>query len=223
MNFRQFGSKKIDFERLEEIIAILAKYEFIDVLKKTGLKKSFRRLIHSENFLEELDASAPERILLVFEELGTTFIKFGQILSTRPDIVGEDIAIELSKLQDAIPPNSFKSIKKEIEQELDRPLGEVFLNFSEVPVASASIAQVHQATLHDGTLVAVKVQRPNIISQIKKDITIMRHLGGLLERRVSDFKYYNVSGVIDEFERAIVKELDFELEARNMEKFRILF
>ncbi len=223
MNFRQFGSKKIDFERLEEIIAILAKYEFIDVLKKTGLKKSFRRLIHSENFLEELDASAPERILLVFEELGTTFIKFGQILSTRPDIVGEDIAIELSKLQDAIPPNSFKSIKKEIEQELDRPLGEVFLNFSEVPVASASIAQVHQATLHDGTLVAVKVQRPNIISQIKKDITIMRHLGGLLERRVSDFKYYNVSGVIDEFERAIVKELDFELEARNMEKFRSYF
>ena len=223
MNFRQFGSKKIDFERLEEIIAILAKYEFIDVLKKTGLKKSFRRLIHSENFLEELDASAPERILLVFEELGTTFIKFGQILSTRPDIVGEDIAIELSKLQDAIPPNSFKSIKKEIEQELDRPLGEVFLNFSEVPVASASIAQVHQATLHDGTLVAVKVQRPNIISQIKKDITIMRHLGGLLERRVSDFKYYNVSGVIDEFERAIVKELDFELEARNMEKFKSYF
>ena len=223
MNLRQFGKRKLDFERLEEIIAILAKYEFIDVLKKTGLKKGFRRLIRSKSFLEELDASAPERILLVFEELGTTFIKFGQILSTRPDIVGDDIANELAKLQDAVPQDSFESIKIEIEEELERPLGEIFLEFSEVPVASASIAQVHQATLHDGTVVAVKVQRPNIIEQIKKDITIMRYLGGLLERRVSDFRYYNVSGVIDEFERAIVKELDFELEARNMEKFRSYF
>ena len=223
MNIRQFGKRKLDFERLEEIIAILAKYEFIDILKKTGLKKSFRRLIRSQNFLDELDASAPERILLVFEELGTTFIKFGQILSTRPDIVGDDIANELSKLQDNVPEDSFVSIKKEIEEELNRPLGEIFLEFSEAPVASASIAQVHQATLHDGTLVAVKVQRPNIIEQIKKDITIMRYLGGLLERRVSDFRYYNVSGVIDEFERAIIKELDFELEARNMEKFRSYF
>ena len=223
MNLRQFGNRKLDFGRLEEIIAILAKYEFIDVLKKTGLKRSFRRFIRSEDFLEELDATAPERILLVFEELGTTFIKFGQILSTRPDIVGEDIANELSKLQDHVPKDSFESIKKEIEQELNRPLGEMFLQFSEEPVASASIAQVHEATLHDGTLVAVKVQRPNIIEQIKKDITIMRYLGGLLERRVSNFRYYNVSGVIDEFERAIIKELDFELEARNMEKFGSYF
>jgi ubiquinone biosynthesis protein len=223
MNFRQFENKKLDFERLEEIIAILAKYEFIDILKKTGLKRSFRRFVRSKNFLEELDASAPERILLVFEELGTTFIKFGQILSTRPDIVGEDIANELSKLQDNVPQDSYESIKLEIEEELNRPINEIFLEFSEIPVASASIAQVHQATLHDGTLVAVKVQRPNIIEQIKKDITIMRYLGGLLERRISNFKYYNVSGVIDEFERAIVKELDFELEARNMEKFRSYF
>ncbi len=122
-----------------------------------------------------------------------------------------------------MPQDSFESIKEEIEEEVKRPINEIFLEFSEVPVASASIAQVHQATLHDGTLVAVKVQRPNIIEQIKKDITIMRYLGGLLERRVSNFRYYNVSGVIDEFERAIVKELDFELEARNMEKFRSYF
>jgi ubiquinone biosynthesis protein len=223
MNFRQFENKKVDFERLEEIIAILVKYEFIDILKKVGLKNSFRRFLRSKELIEEFDASAPERILLVFEELGTTFIKFGQILSTRPDIVGEDIADELSKLQDNVPPYSFESIKKEIERELNRPIEEIFLKFNEEPVASASIAQVHQAVLHDGTLVAVKIQRPNIIEQIKKDVKIMRYLGGLLERRVSNFRYYNVSGVIDEFERAIVKELDFELEARNMEKFRSYF
>ncbi|MFY9638983.1 MAG: AarF/ABC1/UbiB kinase family protein [Methanobacterium sp.] len=223
MNLRQFDNRKPDFERLEEIIAVLAKYEFIDLLKKTGLKTSFSRIIRSKQFLDELDATAPERILLVFEELGTTFIKFGQILSTRPDIVGVDIANELAKLQDKVPPYPFELIKKEIEQELNSPLYEIFPEFEEEPVASASIAQVHRAKLKDGTLVAVKVQRPNIIDQIKKDITIMRYLGGLLERRISNFRYYNVSGVIDEFERAIIKELDFELEARNIEKFTSYF
>jgi ubiquinone biosynthesis protein len=155
--------------------------------------------------------------------LGTTFIKFGQILSTRPDIVGVDIANELAKLQDKVPTDPFELIRKEIEQELNSHLYEIFLEFDEEPVASASIAQVHRAKLKDGTLVAVKVQRPNIINQIKKDITIMRYLGGLLERRISNFRYYNVSGVIDEFERVIIKELDFELEARNIEKFTSYF
>ena len=120
MNLRQFDNRKPDFERLEEIIAVLAKYEFIDILKKTGLKNSFSRIFRSKKFLDELDATAPERILLVFEELGTTFIKFGQILSTRPDIVGVDIANELAKLQDKVPPDPFELIKKEIEKELEQ-------------------------------------------------------------------------------------------------------
>lgn len=219
MNFRSFDNKKIDFRRLEEIIEILAKYEFIDIIKRSRLKNAVNRIFRSDELLEELTASDPERILLVFEELGTTFIKFGQILSTRPDIVGIDIASELSKLQDDVPPNSFESIKNKIETELNRPLNDIFLEFHEAPIASASIAQVHQAKLKDGTLVAVKVQRPDIIKQIKNDIAIMRYLGGMLERRISNLKYYNISGVIDEFERAIVKELDFKLEARSMEKF----
>ena len=223
MNFRQFDNRKLDFKRLEEILGILTKYEFIDILKKTGLRRGFSRLIRSKGLLEELNATDPEKILLVFEELGTTFIKFGQILSTRPDIVGNDIANELTKLQDSVPPAPFELIKNEIENELRSPLNELFIEFDETPVASASIAQVHKAKLKDGTIVAVKIQRPNIIEQIKKDIGIMRYLGGLLERRISNFKYYNISGVIDEFERAIVKELDFELEARSMEKFGLNF
>jgi ubiquinone biosynthesis protein len=222
MNFRQYDSR-VDFKRFREILSILVKYEFIDIVKKTGLEHGFSRIIRSKNLLEELDATDPERIRLVFEELGTTFIKFGQILSTRPDIVGIDIANELVRLQDNVPPDSFKLIKKEIEGELNSPLNEIFLEFNEIPVATASIAQVHQAKLKDGTLVAVKIQRPNIIEKIKKDIGIMRFLGGLLERRISNLKYYNISGVIDEFERAIIKELDFELEARSMEKFRSNF
>jgi ubiquinone biosynthesis protein len=222
MNFRQFEAKKPDLKRLEEIFEVLAKYEFVDIIQKTGLQHTFTRLFHSK-LEKELDATAPERILLVFEELGTTFIKFGQILSTRPDIVGTDIANELAKLQDDVPPVPFELIKKEIETELNCPLNKKFLEFDRVPVASASIAQVHQAKLKDGTLVAVKVQRPNIIDQMKKDIAIMRYLGGLLEKRISNLRYYNISSVIDEFERALVKELDFELEARNMRKFRSFF
>ncbi len=222
MNFKQYDSR-VDFKRFKEILGILVKYEFIDIVKKTGLEHGFSRIIRSKNLLEELDATDPERIRLVFEELGTTFIKFGQILSTRPDIVGIDIANELVRLQDNVPPDSFKLIKKEIEGELNSPLNEIFLEFNEIPVATASIAQVHQAKLKDGTLVAVKIQRPNIIEKIKKDIGIMRFLGGLLEQRISNLKYYNISGVIDEFERAIIKELDFELEARSMEKFRSNF
>jgi ubiquinone biosynthesis protein len=223
MNFRSFENKKLDFNRLEEIIEVLAKYEFIDIIKRTRLKNTINRLFRSDKFLEELQASDPERILLVFEELGTTFIKFGQILSTRPDIVGNGISKELAKLQDKVPPNSYISIKKQIESELKNPLEEVFLEFDETPVASASIAQVHRAKLKNGTYVAVKIQRPDIIEEIKKDITIMRYLGGLLERRISNLRYYNISGVIDEFERAIIKELDFGLEARSMEKFRSYF
>ncbi len=222
MNSGSLRSKKPDFKRLEEIIKVLTKYEFVDIIKRTGLKNTFTRFFRPKLEIE-LDATVPERVLLVLEELGTTFIKFGQILSTRPDLVGEDIANELAKLQDDVPPVAFESIKKVVEEELNSPLKELFLEFNEKPIASASIAQVHQAKLKDGTLVAVKVQKPGITDRIMKDITIMRYLEGQLERTISTLQYYNVSGIIDEFERTIEKELDFALEARNIEKFRSAF
>lgn len=223
MHLGQFETRKPDFKRIEEIVKILAKYEFIEIVKKINLKNTVSRLSRSEEFKIELDATAPERIVLVFEELGTTFIKFGQILSTRPDLVGTEIANELMKLQDSVKPVPFELIRKEVEAELGKPINEAFSEFSEEAVASASISQIHKAKLKDGTIVAVKVQRPNIVDRIRKDINIMRYLGGLLEKRISNLKYYNVSGIIDEFERAIIKELDFALEARNIEKFRSLF
>lgn len=222
MNSGPLGTKKPDLRRLQEIIRVLAKYEFVGILKKTGLKNTFTRFFRPK-LKAELDTTVPERILLVCEELGTTFIKFGQILSTRPDLVGEDIAKELTKLQDNVPPVPFEPIKKEVEKELGNSLNELFLEFNEEPVASASIAQVHKAKLKDDTLVAVKIQKPDIINYIRKDITIMRYLEGQLERTIPTLEYYNVSGIIDEFERAIGKELDFSLEARNMEKFRSAF
>ena len=217
---KPFKSQKPDLKRMREIVGILAKYQFVNVLEKTGLIKSVIKFFKSTDIYEELDNTAPERLRLAMEDLGTTFIKLAQVLSTRPDLVGKDVADELSKLQDEVPPVSFESVKKMVESELKQPLDELFVEFEEEPIASASIAQVHRAVLKDGTELAVKVQRPNITEQIQKDIAIMRYLAGQVNRRIADLKYYNLPAIVDEFERAIEKEIDFSQELRNIDRFR---
>lgn len=221
---RPFQEDKPDFKRVREIVAVLAKYQFDNFLELLGLKKKFIiPYFISGKVEEELDSTAPERLRLVLEELGTTFIKLGQVLSTRPDLAGKELADELVKLQDEVPPFSFELVRNVVETELEDTLEELFEEFSEEPIASASIAQVHEAKLKDGTRVAVKVQRSNLEDQINKDIIIMRYLARLVERRIKNLKYYNISGIVDEFERVIAKEMDFELEARNIESFRKFF
>lgn len=224
MNIGLFKEPKPDYKRVREIISVLAKYQFGNILERSGLKKRFKiPYISSEEFKDPKDNEAPKRLRLVLEELGTTFIKLGQVLSTRPDLVGKEVADELAKLQDEVPPMPFESVRNVVETDLQDSLGNLFTEFNEVPIASASIAQVHEALLKDGTRVAVKVQRNEIESQIKKDIVILRYLAGQVENRVSDLKYYNLKGIVDEFERVIAKEMDFEQEARNIERFRIVF
>ncbi|MDI6644576.1 MAG: AarF/ABC1/UbiB kinase family protein [Methanobacteriaceae archaeon] len=217
---KPFKRQKPDLKRLREIVAVLAKYQFTNVLERTGIIKSILKFFKSTDVYEELDSTAPERLRMAMEDLGTTFIKLAQVLSTRPDLVGKDVADELSKLQDEVPPVSFELVKKMIESELEKPLDELFMEFEEEPIASASIAQVHRGVLKDGSKVAIKVQRPNITEDIEKDITIMRYLVGQVNRRISDLKYYNLTGIVDEFERAIEKELDFAQELRNIDRFR---
>lgn len=217
---KPFKRQKPDLKRLREIVAVLAKYQFTNVLERTGIIKSVLKFFKSTDIYEELDSTAPERLRLAMEDLGTTFIKLAQVLSTRPDLVGKDVADELSKLQDEVPPVPFESVKKMVETELEKPLDELFIEFEEDPIASASIAQVHRGVLKDGSKVAVKVQRPNITEDIQKDIAIMRYLVGQVNRRISNLKYYNLPGIVDEFERAIEKELDFAQELRNIERFR---
>jgi ubiquinone biosynthesis protein len=224
MKVGPFGKEKPDFKRVREIIGVLAKYQFGTLLERSGLKKQFRiPYITSDKFEENSEKPTPERLRLVLEDLGTTFIKLGQVLSTRPDLVGKDVADELAKLQDEVPPFSFESVKNVVETELGHSLKDLFEEFREDPIASASIAQVHEATLKDGTRVAVKVQRSQIEDQINKDIIIMRYLAKQVEQRVKDLKYYNLQGIVDEFERVINKEMDFEQEARNIERFRTSF
>ena len=214
---------KLDLGRLREIISVLVKYQFGNILEQSGIKKSFNlKFLRSDN-LEELDETAPERLRLVLEELGTTFIKVGQVLSTRPDLVGKRVADELAKLQDDVPPFPYESVKIVIEEELEGPIEEFFSEFEDTPIASASIAQVHRARLIDGTHVAVKVQRPNLEIQIKKDIVLMRYLARQANNRIKNLKYYNLPTIVDEFERVIENEMDFSLEAVNLEKFRSNF
>ncbi|MDI6725165.1 MAG: AarF/ABC1/UbiB kinase family protein [Methanobacterium sp.] len=210
-------------KRLREIVSVLVKYQFGNVLERTGFKRNIMGFFSSDNLQEAFDKTAPKRLRLALEELGTTFIKLGQVLSTRPDLVGKDFADELAKLQDEVPPFPFEDVKKLIEKELETPLQDLFSDFQQDPIASASIAQVHSAVLKNGKKVAVKVQRLNLEEHVRKDIIIMRYLARQADKRIRDLKYYNLPGIVDEFERAIEKEMDFAQEARNIDRFRLHF
>ena len=160
-----------------------------------------------------------ERIRLALQELGPTFIKMGQILSTRPDMVPPHIVKELEKLQAQVPPFPSQVAKEIVRAELNRPLEEVFASFDDKPVAAASLAQVHRATLVGGQTVAVKIQRPGIVDTIEADISIMRSLGGIMERRVEEARLLNPVELINEIDKEIKRELNFKTEANNLARF----
>ncbi len=217
----RFSRDKVDFQRLREIIHLLVKYRFDNLVGEMKLKGSrWGDLFYKYNAEVDLDATAPERLKLVFEELGPTFIKLGQMMSTRPDLVGQQMADEFTKLQDDSAPIDFEIIKSIVESELGLPLKKVFQTFEEEQIATASIGQVHRAVLLDGTNVAVKVQKPGIQDIVKKDITIMHHLADIIDKKISSLKYLHVPVMVDEFEKSINKEMDYQLEARNTQNFQ---
>lgn len=164
--------------------------------------------------------TAGERLREAFTELGTTFIKIGQILSTRPDIVGPDVAAELAKLQADVPANPSDEILAEIEQEFGRPASRVFAEFDDEPLASASIAQVHAALLHDGTGVVVKIQHPGIDDVVRADMEILAAIATIAARRSRDIALTNPGAVVADLRRSLVAELDFLREANNLARFR---
>lgn len=223
MNIGPYNNRP-DMGRLREIIRVMTKYHFGNILEAVGLKnRLFETLKLYIKSPEEVHEPAHVRLRLVLEELGTTFIKLGQVLSTRADLVGREVAEELAKLQDEAPPFPFEDVKRVLESELGVPMEEVFAEFQEEPVASASIGQVHRARLRNGDAVAVKVQRPGIADTVKSDIMLMKYLAKLANDRVPGLRYYNLPGIVAEFERAIRKELDYHQEANNVERFRAMF
>jgi ubiquinone biosynthesis protein len=155
----------------------------------------------------------------LLDELGPTFVKFGQLLSTRPDVVPPDILVELRGLQDDVRPFPFEQAERVIEEDLGNTLDRLFLEFGRQPVAAASIAQVHRATLPNGKEVAVKVQRPGAPRQIEADLGLLYQAARLVKERVRALDFIDARGLVDEFARQIRQELDFRLEARNAQRF----
>lgn len=162
--------------------------------------------------------SAGVRLREVLQSLGPTFIKLGQIASTRRDLIPSDIAEEFEKLQDQVSSFSYEKVKEIIETELGAPLDKLFKHFSEAPIATASIGQVHTAYLNDGTPVAIKVQRPDIHSMVETDLEILDDLARMMEARISWAKKFQIRKIIDEFSKTLKAELDYQTEGRNCER-----
>ena len=155
----------------------------------------------------------------MLDELGPTFVKFGQLLSTRPDVVPPDIIVELRKLQDAVTPFPYEQVEEVVRAELGQPIERLFLEFAATPVAAASIGQVHVATLPNGRRVAVKVQRPSAPRQIEADLGLLYQAAKLAKDRVRALDFVDTRGLVDEFGRSLREELDYRLEARNAQTF----
>ncbi len=166
---------------------------------------------------------AAEILREVLEKLGPTFVKLGQVLSLRADLVGEEISEELSKLQDKVTPFSYEDVRRIIKEELRQEPENIFKSIEKKPIAAASLAQVHRAYLKDGTEVAIKVQRPNIRKIIEQDIHILFYLAHLVERFVTELRPYQPLRVVKEFADWTLRELDFKAEGNNAERFRYAF
>jgi ubiquinone biosynthesis protein len=199
--------------RVREIAQTATKHGFGFVFERHALRRS--TVIEAQN-LPALGRHLREML----DELGPTFVKFGQLLSTRPDIVPPEILAELRLLQDSVSPVPYREIERVIETELKAPIDRLFVAFDPVPVAAASIGQVHFAELANGRLVAVKVQRPTAPRQIESDLTLLYQVARTVRRRVDRLSFIDPVAVVDEFARSIRRELDYRIEARNAEIFR---
>ncbi len=213
-----------DIPRVRQIILVASRHGFGHFIEQLGLQRfiSFGRrvLTHKGPPHPGERHSFPERLRLMFEELGPSFIKFGQVLSCRPDLLPIEYARELSRLTDSVASFPFEQAKEIVEQDLGGRLEEFFVEFDPHPVAAASIAQVHKAVLIDGTEVMVKVQRPNIERIIDRDISILTGIADLMDAYVPEIAVYNPRGIVAEFSRTIHRELDFYIEAANAVRLR---
>jgi len=211
--------------RYEQIARILTRYGFGYVLTQLGIGRAITPGLERLRFssAEILQATPAERVRMAIEELGPTFVKLGQILSTRGDIIPADLIRELEKLQDTVPPTDFSLIQDQVEKELGEPLYEVFPTFEPVPVASASLGQVHFATLPDGQEVAVKVFRPGVDKLIEIDLDILLELAALAEKRTDWGEYYGVLSLAQEFADTLRTEQNYEQEGHNIDRYRQMF
>jgi ubiquinone biosynthesis protein len=227
-----------DLGRLREISAVLVRHGFGEIVSRAGFGRTRKVRPGSEpppgdepeiaaeevarGEDEKKRISVGERTRLVLQDLGPSFIKLGQIASTRPDVLPADVITELKKLQDEVPPVPFEAIKKVIEDSLMASLSDVFVSFEEKPLATASIGQVHRAVLatpEGNVQVVVKVQRPGVAGTVARDLELLHIMAAAVERAIPETKVYSPIGLVQQFDRSITSELNFLIEADNAERF----
>ena len=217
----RFNRNIRSIRRYWNIVCVLSTYGFDHVLEMLGLNDMVarsKRLLR-RGHVDITRLSAAERMRLALEELGPTFIKLGQLLSTRPDIIPHPFVHEFEKLQDSVPCFSFDELKAQVERELDAPVGTFFSWIDPISLAAASIAQVHRARLTSGEEVVIKVRRPGVVELVESDINALMGLAHLAERHVAGSEIYDPVGVVREFARTIRREMDFTREGHTIEKF----
>jgi ubiquinone biosynthesis protein len=208
--------------RYLEIVNVIAGHGFSEIVSNSKLTNYInfgKRLVLRKKTIDVDKYTVYERIRMILEKLGPTFIKLGQVMSSRSDLIPQELIFELEKLQDSVEPFSGEEAKQLIEQELNDPIEKLFAEFEMTPLAAASISQVHKAVLFDKSEVIVKVQRPNITRKIEIDLEIMLHIAMMAEKHIPDMKAFNLVSIVEEFDKAITQELDFTIEAAHIERF----
>lgn len=222
MNLLFSPSRIKHIQRYQEIVRILLEEGLTSLINLFGVSRllsvPLRLLTSRARAAKEL--SLEERIKLSLEKLGPTFIKLGQVLSTRPDLLPRPLIFELEKLQDEVSPIEFSAIREQVERELDRPLEDLFEEFEEKPVASASIGQVHAAVTRNGDEVVVKVKKPGVERLIETDLDILVTQAKFLEEHTEWARKYRLVNAALEFQRILLNEIDYIVEGRNIEVFR---
>jgi ubiquinone biosynthesis protein len=224
-----------DLARLREISSVLVRHGFGEVVARAGFGRARRKEKTEEGEAPEIAReevekgeeekrriSIHERARLVLQDLGPSFIKLGQIASTRGDVLPPELIVELKKLQDDVPPVGFEQIKEVVESSLGAPIRDVFVRFDEKPLATASIGQVHRAVLatDEGNMdVVVKVQRPGVAPTVLRDLELLHMMAAAIERAMPDARIYSPAGLVQQFDRSITTELNFTSEAESCERF----
>lgn len=227
LNLKRLNRNIRSLRRYRQILGTLLKYGFGQILEQLHLSfllERGRQLLTGGVAARAARRQSPAvRLRLAMEELGPTFIKFGQLLSTRPDLLPKEYIEEFSRLQDEIPPFSSQEAEAQIEREFGYPVEELFARFEPVPLAAASVAQVHRGRLPDGSEVAVKIRRPGIERIVDTDLDILMSLAYLAEHHLPTLRLYNPVALVKEFRRTIHREMDFAREGHTIERFAANF
>ncbi|MCC6276746.1 MAG: AarF/ABC1/UbiB kinase family protein [Oligoflexia bacterium] len=213
---RQIGQTLKNAARLRHIVGVFATHGFQNILERAKLGQFILRKITRNEVLE--NKSVAERTRLAFEELGPTFVKFGQLLSTRPNLIPPDFVEEFKKFHDQVATVPFSEIKKTIDQEFEGKTETIFSFIDPTPLAAASIAQVHSAQMRTGEAVVIKVQRPHIVERIKEDLGVLYGLAGIIEQYIPESRPYNPHSMVDEFFKTLELETNFIVEANNIRR-----